>query len=77
VVLWRGEKYLPLPGIETWTFRVIYLKIQDAAGRTPLFEKRINSKSKKILQMFCYFWKEHNAVLHQCVLKKTSLKWRP
>jgi hypothetical protein len=26
---WRGEKYLPLPGIETWTFRVIYLKIYE------------------------------------------------
>ena len=35
------------------------LVIQDAAERTPLFEKRINSKPKKIQQMFFYFWKEH------------------
>ena len=33
--------------------------IQSAAERTPLFEKRINSKPKKIRQMFFYFWKEH------------------
>jgi len=33
--------------------------IQDAAERTPLFEKRINSKTKKILQMFFYFLKAH------------------
>ena len=32
--------------------------IQSAAERTPLFEKRMNSKSKKIRQMFFYFWKE-------------------
>ena len=29
---------------------------QGAAESTPLFEKRINSKSKKIWQMFSYFW---------------------
>ena len=33
--------------------------IQGAAERTPLFEKRINSKPKKIRQMFFYFWKAH------------------
>jgi len=33
--------------------------IQVAAERTPLFEKLINSKPKKILQMIFYFWKEH------------------
>jgi len=33
--------------------------VQGAAERTPLFEKRINSKPKKIRQMFFYFWKEH------------------
>ena len=33
--------------------------IQGAAERTPLFEKRINSKSKKIRQIFFYFWKAH------------------
>jgi len=33
--------------------------IQDAAERTPLFEKRINSKPKKIRQIFFYFWKAH------------------
>jgi len=33
--------------------------IQDAAERTPLFEKRINSKPKKTRQMFFYFWKAH------------------
>jgi hypothetical protein len=27
VAFWRGEKYLPLPGVETWTFKVIYLKV--------------------------------------------------
>jgi len=31
-------------------------QIQDAAERTPLFEKRINSRPKKIRQMFFYFW---------------------
>ena len=35
------------------------LIIQGAAERTPLFEKQINSKPKKIRQMFFYFWKEH------------------
>ena len=46
--------------------------VQGVAERTPLFEKRINSKPKKIRQMFFYFWKAHrllestqNAVLHQ------------
>jgi len=34
-------------------------EIQDAAETTPLFEKRINSKSKKIQQIFFYSWKEH------------------
>ena len=34
-------------------------EIQGAAERTPLFEKRINSKPKKICQMFFYFWKGH------------------
>ena len=33
--------------------------VQGAAERTPLFEKRINSKPKKIRQMFFYFWKAH------------------
>jgi len=33
--------------------------IQGAAERTHLFEKQINSKPKKIRQMFFYFWKEH------------------
>jgi len=32
--------------------------VQGAAERTPLFEKQINSKPKKIQQMFFYFWKE-------------------
>ena len=31
------------------------LFIQDAAERTPLFEKRINSKPKKIRQIFFLF----------------------
>ena len=38
-------------------FAVVSVNIQDAAERTPLFEKRINSKPKKIRQMFFYFWK--------------------
>jgi len=33
--------------------------VQGAAERTPIFEKRINSKTKKIREMFFYFWKEH------------------
>jgi len=33
--------------------------IQSAAERTPLFEKLINSKPKKIGKYFFYFWKEH------------------
>ena len=32
---------------------------QGATERTPLFEKRINSKPKKIRQMFFYSWKAH------------------
>jgi len=36
-----------------------YCDIQGAAERTPLFEKQINSKPKKIRQMFFYFWKAH------------------
>ena len=35
-----------------------YLQIQGAAERSPLFGKLINSKPKKIRQMFFfYFWK--------------------
>jgi len=45
-----------LHSISSW--RTVML-IQSAAERTPLFEKRINSKPKKIRQMFFYFWKEH------------------
>jgi hypothetical protein len=33
--------------------------IQGAAERSPLFGKLINSKPKKIRQMFSYFWKVH------------------
>jgi len=33
-------------------------KVQDAAERTPLFEKQINSKPKKIRKCFFYIWKE-------------------
>ena len=52
--------------------------IQGAAERTPLFEKRINSKPKKIWKCFFLFMEStQNAVLYQCVLNKTSLKWRP
>jgi len=32
-------------------------ELHGAAERTPLFEKRINSKPKKIRQIFFYFWK--------------------
>jgi len=52
--------------------------IQGAAERTPLFGKQINSKPKKIRQMFFLFLEStQNAVLHHRVLNKTSLKWRP
>jgi len=51
--------------------------IQDAAERTPLFEKRINSKPKKIQQIFFYFWKAHRMPFYINVfLNKSSLKWR-
>jgi len=40
-------------------FRVKEINIQGVAERTPLIEKRINSKPKKIWQMFFYFWKAH------------------
>jgi len=33
--------------------------IQDAAERTPLLEKQINSKLKEIQQISFYYWKEH------------------
>ena len=36
-----------------------YLHLQDAAERTLLCEKRINSKLKKIQKCFFYFWKAH------------------
>jgi len=35
------------------------VEVQGAAKRTPLFEKRINSKPKKIRQFFLYSWKAH------------------
>jgi len=41
------------------TRETIIIKVQGAAERTPLFEKRINSKPKKIQQMFLYSWKAH------------------
>jgi len=37
----------------------IFKEIQGAAERTLIFEKRINSKPKKIRQIFFYFWKEY------------------
>jgi len=40
------------------------MDIQDAAERTPVFKKRINSKPKKIWQIFFYFWKEHRMPLY-------------
>jgi len=40
------------------------IKIQDAAERTPLFEKQINSKPKKIQEIFFYFWKAHRIPFH-------------
>ena len=52
--------------------------IQGAAERSPLFGKLINSKPKKIRQnVFLFLESTQNAVLHQRVLNKTSLKWRP
>jgi len=33
------------------------IDIQDAAERTPIFEKRINLKPKKLWKCFFYFWK--------------------
>ena len=56
-----GQNTLKLPCaycIEIWRTRESMI-IQGAAERTPLFEKRINSKPKKIWQMFFYFWKAH------------------
>ena len=55
------------------------LHLQDAVERTPLFGKLINSKPKKIRQIFFLSFLEstQNAVLHRRVLNKTSLKWRP
>ena len=51
---------------------------QGAAERSPLFGKLINSKPKKIRQIFFLFPEStQNAVLHQRVLDRTSLKWRP
>jgi hypothetical protein len=52
--------------------------IQGASERSPLFGKLINSKPKKIRQMFFLFLEStQNATLHQRVLSKTSLKLRP
>jgi len=42
-----------------WSVCICLLQLQNAAERTALLEKRMNSKSKKIRQMFFYFWKEH------------------
>jgi len=43
----------------TYLLTITVFIIQGAAERTPLFEKRINLKPKKIWQMFFYFWKAH------------------
>jgi len=45
--------------LEVYMVKSNYINIQDAAERTPPFEKQINSKPKKIRQIFFYFWKEH------------------
>jgi len=46
--------------VHTLGFQCVYIyEIQGAAERTPLFEKRINSKPKKIWQTFFYFSKAH------------------
>jgi hypothetical protein len=37
----------------------VLIIIQGAAERSPLFGKVINSKPKKIWQMFFYLWKVH------------------
>ena len=69
---------LILRGMSTVLRMDIHTYIQGGAERTPLFEKRINSKRKKIRQIFFLFLEStQNAVLHQYVLNKTSLKWRP
>ena len=44
--------------------------VQGAAERSPLFGKLINSKPKKIRQMFFYFWKVHT----ECRLKSTCFE---
>ena len=46
--------------------------VQGAAERSPLFGKLINSKPKKIRQMFLFLESTQNAVLHQRVLNKTT-----
>ena len=51
--------------------------IQGAAKRSPLFGKLINSKPKKIRQMFFYFWKVHRMPFYINVFWTKSLKWRP
>ena len=43
----------------TWCTKFLFIYIQGAAERTPLFGKLINSKPKKIRQMHFYFWKVH------------------
>ena len=51
--------------------------IQGAAERTPLFEKRINSKPQKIRQMISISGKHIECRLTSMCLNKSSLKLRP
>ena len=52
--------------------------VQGVTEETPLFGKLINSKPNNIRQMlFLFLESRQNAVLHERVLNKTSLKWRP
>ena len=47
-------------GVQTETHTQTDIYIQGAAERNPLFGKLINSKPKKIRQMFFfYFWTAH------------------
>ena len=73
----KGTDHKMCVFIFTTYFAQIFLILQGAAERSPLFGKLINSKPKKIRQMFLFLESTQNAVLHQRVLNKTSLKWRP
>ena len=79
---------LPLYGAETWTLRKVDQKYLHGfemccctgygRKKSPIWEaNKFKTKEDTANVTFLFMESTQNAVLHQRVLNKTSLKWRP